>query len=181
MIKTFYLVLVLLFVGNQTVSAQLSNLNLKNALIVGLLDKAEDRYTVEINLSELFANNGVKTMASLNSLKQGADLKLLASDSIQNMLKEKGIDTYVLVSVRGYDRKFKPSNKHETLLNELAAGHSFPLYRDEITSISFEFNFYRNGQWVAYDLVKVGGVGSRDKVIKKTRKKLEKRLNKMWK
>jgi hypothetical protein len=67
------------------------------------------------------------------------------------------------------------------MLNELAAGHSFPLYRDEITSISFEFNFYRNGQWVAYDLVKVGGVGSRDKVIKKTRKKLEKRLNKMWK
>lgn len=181
MIKKYFLIIALFVSGNQFVVSQVDNLNLKNALVVGLLDKSEDRYTVEINLSELFANNGIKTMASLNAMKQGSELKLLASDSIQKLLKEKGIDTYVLVSVRGFDRKFKPSTKHESLENELTAGHSFPLYRDEITSISFEFHFYRNGQIVGYDILKVGGVGSRDKVIKKMRKKIEKRLNQAWK
>jgi hypothetical protein len=159
---------------------QLKNLNLTNALVVGQLDKPEDRYTMEINLTELLITHGVKSMASLNILKQGASPAVLSTDSIAQLLKAKGIDTYVLVSVRGYDRKFKPAVKHDSLTAELANGHLFPLYRDEIVSITLEFNFYRNGQFVAYDMVKLGGIGSREAVLKKFRKKVSKRIS-AWK
>jgi hypothetical protein len=180
MLKNISILLVILTLSTLSI-AQLDQIKLKNALVIGLLDKSEDRYTVEINISELFASNGIKTLASLNVLKQGTHIKEIASDSVQQVLKSKGIDTYVLVSVRGFDRKFKPSTKFESLENELAAGHSFPLYREEISSITFEFHFYRNGQFVAYDILKVGGTSSREKVIKKSRKKIAKRLNKTWK
>lgn len=161
--------------------SQTKNLHLKNVLVVGQLDKAEDRFTMEINLTQLLAENGIKAMASLNILKEGTSPEVLASDSIQNALKAKGIDTYVLVSVRGYDRKFKPATRHESLAAELAIGHMFPLYRDEISSITFEFKFYRNGEYAGYDLVKVNNVGSRDTVLKKFRKAITKRLAKAWK
>ena len=160
----------------QTSGIPIKDLNLRNALVVGQLDRSEDRYTMEINFSELLADNGIRTLASLNVLKQGTEPEVLASDSVQLVLKEKGIDTYVLVSVRGYDRKFKPSVQHQPLAEELATGHAFPLYRDEIVSITFEFRFYRNGQFVAYDIVKIGNVGSRDSVLKKFRKKIGKRI-----
>lgn len=160
---------------------QLENLHLKNVLVVGLLDKPEDRFTLEVNLAELLATNGIKTKASLNALKQGSDISMLANDSIHTVLKEKGIDTYVLVSVRGYDTKFKPSTQQNDLLTELSIGHLFPLYREHITSVTLEFNFYRNGQFVAYDILKLSGTSTRDLVIKKLRKKLPKRINKHWK
>jgi len=159
---------------------QLKNLDLTNALVVGQLDKPEDRYTLEINLTELLINHGVKSVASLNILKQGASPAILSSDSIKQMLKAKGIDTYVLVSVRGYDRKFKPAVKHDSLSVELSNGHLFPLYREEIVSITLEFNFYRNGEFVAYDIIKLGGIGSREAVLKKFRKKISKRIS-TWK
>ena len=53
--------------------AQLSDLNLNNALVIGQLDKPEDRFSVEINVSELLSNNGVKAMPSLNVLKLGSN------------------------------------------------------------------------------------------------------------
>lgn len=165
----------------QTVFSQLETLDLKNTLVVALLDKAEDRFTLEVNLTEILAQQGIKTMASLNSLKQGSDIKMIAYDSIKTSLKTKGIDTYVLVSVRGYDTKFKKATIFNDLTSELGIGHSFPLYRDAITSISLEFNFYRDGKHVAYDLVRLTGTSTRDQVIKKLRKKMPKRINKYWK
>ena len=170
----------ILFLSFQGI-AQTNNLNLQNVIVVGQLDKTEDRYTMEINLTEMLANNGVKTLASLNILKESAPVAMLAEDSIQQVLKEKGFDTYVMVSVRGYDRKFKPAKNHMPVNEELVSGHMFPLYRDEISSISFEFLFYRNGEVVGYDLVKIGGVNSREAVIKKFRKKIEKRIVTKWK
>jgi hypothetical protein len=161
--------------------SQTNQLHLKNALVVGQLDKSEDRFTMEINFTEMLASSGIKAMASLNVLKEGSPVQLLASDSIQQILKNKGINTYLLVSVRGYDRKFKPAKNHESLAVEIANGHLFPLYRDEISSITFEFSFYRDGQFVGYDLVKMGGIGSRDAVLKKFRKKINKRIQKHWK
>lgn len=161
--------------------AQLDSLNLTNVLVIAQLDKSEDRYTLEINLTELFADCGVKTMASLNVMKRGAQMTTLAEDSIKNIIKSKGIDTYVLVSIRGFDNKFKPATTHQELKAELETGHLFPLYREESTSVSLEFNFYRNGVFVGYDLVKLGGVSSRDDVIKKLRKKMPKRILKYWK
>ncbi|MGV3630076.1 MAG: hypothetical protein ACO1O6_02670 [Bacteroidota bacterium] len=161
--------------------SQIESLDLKNVLVVGQLDKPEDRFTMEVNLTEILAGEGIKTMASLNVLKQGSEMIMLASDSISAALKAKGIDTYVLVSVRGYDTKFKPSKNHNDLKTELTVGHLFPLYRDEIISVTFEFNFYRNGQFVAYDILKLPGTSSRDEVVKKLHKKLPKRINKLWK
>ena len=94
---------------------QYEPLNLKNCLIVGQLEHQEDRFTLEVNLSEIFASCGIKTMASLNVLKRGSDLLLLSSDSLYQIMKQKGIDTYVLVSVRGYDNNFKISEKDENI------------------------------------------------------------------
>ncbi|MCE3296310.1 MAG: hypothetical protein K0R65_2024 [Crocinitomicaceae bacterium] len=161
--------------------SQIESLDLKNVLVVGQLDKPEDRFTVEVNMTEILAEQGIKTMASLNVLKQGAEMITIASDSVAAVLKAKGIDTYVLVSVRGYDTRFKPSKNHNDLKTELTTGHLFPLYRDETVSVTLEFNFYRNGQFVAYDILKLPGTSSRDEVIKKLHKKLPKRINKLWK
>lgn len=174
-------ILILLFLTQNTVFAQIENLDLKNVLVVGLLDKAEDRFTLEVNMTEILANQGIKSMASLNAMKQGSAISMIASDSIKAALKAKGFDTYVLVAVRGYDTKFKKATIFNPLNSELEIGHSFPLYREGITSITLEFNFYRDGKHVAYDLIKLPGTSNRDQVIKKMRKKMPKRINKLWK
>lgn len=160
--------------------AQKSEINLKNALVVGQMDKADDRYTVEAVLTELLANNGVKSMPAMNILKVGNDPSILASDSIMNLVKSKGFDTYVLVSVRGFDKKFKLAKKQSTLIELLKEGHLFPIYRDEATSVTFEFFFYRNGIYVGTDLVKCGNVSSKDSVMKRFRKKTTKHIQKNW-
>ena len=174
----FIVIIVFLF---NLAQAQIDKLGLKTVLVVAQLDKPEDRFTMEVNLSEMLANSGIKTMASLNALKQGADIKMLGADSINKQLLSKGIDTYVLVSVRGYDKKFKAAKNHYNLVTELQTGHLFPIYRDAVTSVTFEFNFFRNGEFVAYDKIKLGGIGSRDDVLKKLRKKLPKKIKRHWK
>ncbi|TNE56171.1 MAG: hypothetical protein EP338_00975 [Bacteroidetes bacterium] len=159
----------------------LEQLKLSNALIVAQQDKAEDRFTMEVNLAEIFANSGIKTMASLNFLKEGSEMTSLAKDSLQQLIKSKGVDTYVLVSVRGYDRRFKEAEMHGDLKTELSVGHLYPVYREGIASITFEFLFFRDGAFVAYDQLKLGGIGSRESVLKKLRRKLPKRIKKKWK
>lgn len=174
--------LAIIFVVNSAgYFAQLTDLHLKNALVVGQLDKPEDRYTVEINLTEMLTNAGIKAIPSLNMMKLGSDASLLATDSIQRLVAAKGIDTYVIVSVRGFDRRFKPSIRKDDLNTALGAGSLFPIYREEVVSVSFEFLFYRNGQFVASDIVKCGNVSERDTVIKRFRKKVTKRIVKKWK
>lgn len=172
--------LLLLFVA-VNVQAQKESIQLKNALVVGQLDKAEDRYSVEINLTELLTEAGVKAVPSLNILKMGSDASIIATDSIQKLIAAKGIDTYILVSVRGYDKKFKKTHRKDELKTALDAGNLFPIYRDEIVSVSFEFMFYRNGQFIGSDIVKCGNVSSRDTVIKRFRKSVAKRIVKKWK
>lgn len=175
------LLTILFVVSTAGYFAQLSDLHLTNALVVGQLDKPEDRYTVEINLTEMLTNAGIKAVPSLNMMKLGSDASMLATDSIQRLVTAKGIDTYVIVSVRGFDRRFKPSVRKDDLNTALGAGSLFPIYREEVVSVSFEFLFYRNGQFVASDIVKCGNVSERDTVIKRFRKKLTKRIVKKWK
>jgi hypothetical protein len=165
------------FTGFLTFS-QTKDLHLKNALIIGQLDKSDDRYSVEIALTEILSNAGIKAIPSLNILKVGSEIKQLANDSIQKIVASKGIDTYMTVSVRGFDKKFKLAQVHDNLETALNTGHLFPLYRDEIVSISFEFTFYREGQFMATDIVKCGNVSSRETVMKRFRKKTAKRLTK---
>lgn len=161
--------------------AQIKNLGLKNALVIGQLDKPEDRYSLESLFTEILVDEGIKAMPALNVLRLGSDPIALASDSIQKKLAAKGIDTYILVSVRGYDKRYKTSQGKDDLKTSLSLGHLFPLYRDEIVSISFEFMFYRNGEFVASDLIKCGNISSRETVLKRFRKKTTRRLNKKWK
>lgn len=87
----------------------------------------------------------------------------------------------LLVSVRGYDKRFQPSSGKYTLTEDLAAENLFPLYKEEIVSVTFEFHFYRAGQLVYTDLIKIGGASSREKVLKKLRKAVTKRALKKWK
>jgi hypothetical protein len=177
--------LILLFVGLLSfapiVLSQTDTLNLTNALVVSHLDKQEDRYSLEVAISEILAANGVKNAVSLNILKQGADPQILMSDSLTKVLAAKGINTLMLVSIRGYDRRFKRSEKKFTLAEDLSAANLFSLYKEDIVSVTLEFHFYRNGVLVGSDLMKIGGASSREAVLKKLRKKLPKRINHKWK
>ena len=177
--RNYLLLCLLIFVGSISFS-QNKHIQLNNGLIVAQLDRPEEKFTLEINLAELFANEGVQVIPSLNILKQGEIASVLASDSINRLLKSKNVDTYILVSIRGFDKNFKPSTHFESLANELASSHLFPLFRDEIMSITFEFTFYRNGQVIANELLRLKNVDSKDKVMKKLRKKLPKLISK-WK
>jgi hypothetical protein len=173
------LILLILFNAVHGIS-QTKNMKVNNLVVIAQQDRQEDRFTMEINITELLVDAGIKSMASLNVMKQGTNPSKLASDSIQEILKNKGFDTYLLCSVRGYDRKFKPATNFSSLEEELENGHLFPVYRDDITSVTFEFYFYRNGEFLGYDILKLNGASSRDTVLKKLRKKLPKKINK-WK
>jgi len=177
--RNYFVLCLLIFIGSISFS-QNKHIQLTNGLIVAQLDRPEEKFTLEINLAELFSNEGVQVIPSLNILKQGEVASVLASDSIIGSLKSKNVDTYILVSIRGFDKNFKPSTHFETLTNELASSHLFPLFRDEIMSITFEFTFYRNGQVIANELLRLKNVDSKDKVMKKLRKKLPKLISK-WK
>ncbi len=171
------LAIALLFVLLGSLSfSQTKDLHLKNVLIIGQLDKADDRYSIEIALTELFANAGVKAIPSLNILKVGSDVKELAKDSLQKIVAAKGIDTYMTVNVRGFDKKFKLAQNHDNLETALNTTHLFPLFRDETVNVSFEFTFYREGQFMGTDIVKCNNVSSRETVLKKFRKRTAKRI-----
>lgn len=156
-------------------------LNLTNAVVVGQLDNPEDRYSLEINLAQVLSDNGVKAVPSLNVMKMGGDPQILASDSLMKIMSDKGIDTYLLASVRGYDKKFKKSEKNDDFTTALSVGSLFDLYRQDIVSISFEFKFYRNGECVFSDIVKCGNISDRTTVLKRFVKKVNKRIVKKWK
>lgn len=158
-----------------------ADLNLTNVVVIGQMDDVSDRYSVEINLTELFSSNGVKAKASLNLMKQGEDPVVLLSDSVSNLLAAEGFDTFVLVSVRGYDKRFKKSEVRDNFETSLDRGNLFSIYKDGIVSVTFEFKFFRNGELVGGDIVKCGNAGSREKVLGKLRKKTSKLILKKWK
>ncbi len=156
-------------------------LNLTNVIIVGQMDDPADRYSVEISMTELFGNAGIKSKASLNLIKQGADSQELASDSVATALNGEGFDTYMVISVRGYDKRFKNSNTQESLSDALSRGNLFSIYQEGVVSVSFEYKFFRKGQLVHSEIIKCGNAGSRQKVMRKLRKKVTKRIEKSWK
>ena len=156
-------------------------LKLKNALVIGQFDKPEDRYAMEVNVTEILNNVGIKALPSLNILKQGNPASNLVLDSIRNIIKNKGYDTYVIVNVRGYDRKFKPSESKVNFDEMLNRASLYHIYRDEATSVSFEFTFFRNNEVIYRDILRCGNISNRDTVIKKFRKKLPKQIEKHWK
>lgn len=172
------LIICLFLIGTFQLFAQ--NVMLYKAVLVAQLDRPEDKFTAEINLAEIFTENKVEVIPSLNLLKQGAPLSVLVSDSIKSILNQRQINTYILVNVRGFDRSFRPSTKIGTLEQELSVGHMFPLFRDEITSMTLEFNFFRDDKLIHTELLRLRNVSTKEKVIQKLHKKLPSRI-KRWK
>lgn len=178
-----YIIIIIIFLGLQSQvlwTQENAKLNLKNVLVVSQQDDLSDRYSLEIALLQLFNDYKIKSKASLNIVKEGGNLNVLASDSVQKKLEDEGIDTYLLVSVRGFDSRFKPSKKPNDLKEELNAGHLFPLYRENASRVTFSFIFYRDGKPVYYELIRTGTVSSKEATIKKLMKKVNKRLSKNW-
>lgn len=152
----------------------------KNVIIVAQQNELADRYSLEVALLQLFNDYQLKTKAALNLVKHGQNPKVLISDSLTTLLKAEGFDTYLLVSVRGYDKKYKQSSALKGMKEEMDAGHLFSLYRDEISNITFTFTFYKDLEPIHSELIRVSSVGSRDVVLKKLMKKVDKRLQKAW-
>jgi hypothetical protein len=171
---------VLFFTTSTVIGQQIVPFQLTNAFIVAQLDRPEEKFSLEINLAELFSEQGVNVFPSLNILKQGQNPTVLASDSVTSILKNKQLDTYVLVSVRGYDRNYRKKSNLTSLVEELSSSHLFPLYRDDIVSLTIEFLFYQNGNQVYSDLLKIKNINNKDSVLKKLHKKLPKMIQ-HWK
>ena len=119
----------LLFVANISWS---QSLKLSNAIVIAQFDKAEDRYALEVTITELFTQYKIKAMPSLNLLKQGADASVLVDDTLQRDLRKVGYDTYLVVNVRGYDRTFKPATQKISFAEMLDMTSIYHLYREQI-------------------------------------------------
>lgn len=149
-------------------------------LVIGQFDRPEERYAIEVAVTDLFSKNGIPAVPSLNVIKQGANPSILATDSIQELLRNMGITTIAIVNVRGYDRRFKISEKETALSEALGRTSIYHVYREEVTSVSFEFIFFKDNKMYFRDILKCRNVGDRDSVIKRIRKKLPKRIAKKW-
>ena len=156
-------------------------LNLENALVVAMQDKTEDRYTLELGIIELLRKHNILAKSSLNILKNGQDPTILASDSIKGKLSNEGVNTYMLISVRGFNKRFNPSKNIPSLKDELRSGHLFPIWRETASTVTFTIIFYRNAVPVHYELIRVRAGNSRDKMMKRLIKKMERRITKEWK
>ena len=120
---------------------QKTSITLDNALVIAQMDTPEDRYSIEILLTEMFTSGKINASPSLNVLKLGSDARALASDSVQNVVSMKGIDTYCLVSIRGFDRNYNVSNIADDFETALNQASFFELYRTDAVSITFQFKF----------------------------------------
>jgi hypothetical protein len=172
----------LLFFGSFLLLQQLQaqQVKLTNAVVISQFDKEEDRYAMQALMADLLKRYQIKALPVMNVLKQGEDLQHLLQDSIQKMLVQKGFDTYLVVNVRGYDRTFKPSDDSQTLAELLETTSIYQIYRDEATSVSFEFSIYRDGKLISREVLRCGNVSDRDSVLKRLRKRLPKKVIPIW-
>ncbi|MEY3270448.1 MAG: hypothetical protein EB003_03450 [Flavobacteriia bacterium] len=159
---------------------QAQQVKLTNAVVISQFDKEEDRYAMQALMADLLKSYQIKALPVMNVLKQGEDLQHLLQDSIQKMLVQKGFDTYLVVNVRGYDRTFKPSDDSQTLAELLETTSIYQIYRDEATSVSFEFSIYRDGKLISREVLRCGNVSDRDSVLKRLRKRLPKKVIPIW-
>ncbi|MFZ9581798.1 MAG: hypothetical protein ACO28O_02360 [Crocinitomicaceae bacterium] len=155
-------------------------LNLKECIVIGQFDKPEDRYAMEVTLCEILNTLSIKAVPSSNFVKQGGNSIILASDSSMQALKAKNLNTYCLINVKGYDKRFKKSEILPSFSEGLERATLYNLYKDEIASVSFEFIFYRDAKPVFNDVLKIGNIGNRDDVIKRLKKKAPKHIQEHW-
>jgi len=173
-----YLLLVCILFATQYFFAQ--NARLSNAVVIAQFDKEEDRYAMQALMADILKTYQIKVLPLMNILKQGEDPIHLLQDSVQQILVQKGFDTYLVVNVRGYDRKFKPSEDTQTLSELLETTSIYQIYREEATSVSFEFSIYRGQKLISRDVLRCGNVSDRDSVLKRLRKRLPKKIIPGW-
>ena len=175
--KSLFFFCFILYLAPQLLSQSVQK---NNILIIGQFDRPDERYAIEVTLTELFSKQGLMAIPSLNILKQGSDPLILASDTIQQLLLKKDINTYLIVNVRGYDRRFKPSETELSLSEMLGRTSIYHIYREEATSVSLEFTFFKENKIVFRDILKCGNISDRDSVLKRIQKKLPKRMSRKW-
>jgi hypothetical protein len=173
-----YLFFIGLAILTNIVSAQA--IKLSNAVVITQFDKEEDRYAMQALMTDILKGYQIKALPLMNILKQGEDPQHLLNDSIQQILLQKGFDTYLVVNVRGYDRNFKASEDTQTLTELLETTSIYQIYRDEATSVSFEFSIYRSGKLISREVLRCGNVSDRDSVLKRLRKRLPKKVLPIW-
>jgi hypothetical protein len=173
-----YILFLSLLCSHPLFSQSIKDLN--NVVVVAQFDKLDDRFQMELAVVELLTEAGIKALPSMNFLKTGANSNLLGSDSIMNVLKAKGFTKIMLVSCRGFDTKFKGAKKQNDLNTELGIGHLFPIYRDESTSVTFEFRVFEGNTFIQYGIQKIAAISSRDGVMKKFKKKIRKTIRRRW-
>jgi hypothetical protein len=159
---------------------QAQRIKLTNCVVITQFDKEEDRYAMQSLMADLLKSFQIKALPVMNILKQGEDPQHLLQDSVQKLLVQKGFDTYLVVNVRGYDRTFKPNQDTQTLAELLETTSIYQIYRDEATSVSFEFSVYREGKLIAREVLRCGNVSDRDSVLKRLRKRLPKKILSRW-
>lgn len=151
-------------------------IKLNNAVIITQFENQEDRFAMQGLFADIFQQEHIKTLPVMNILKEGEDLKNLLSDSIQEIIKQKGFDTYFVVNVRGYDRTFKPSADAQKLSELIETTSIYKIYRDEATSVSFEFSVYKQDALISRQVLRCGNVSDRDSVLKRLRKRFVKKV-----
>ncbi len=151
-------------------------IKLTNAVIISQFENQEDRFAMQGLFADIFQQQHIKTLPVMNILKEGEDLKNLMSDSIQKIINQKGFDTYFVVNVRGYDRTFKPSLDAQTFSELIETTSIYKIYRDEATSVSFEFSVYKEDVLVSRQVLRCGNVSDRDSVLKRLRKRFLKKV-----
>jgi hypothetical protein len=149
--------------------------NLKGALILVKNDKPQERFSIEANLGKLFGGYGMPILLSINLIKEGAPLSELGETKIQAEMNARNINSVLVVSVRGFDTRFKPRTKiPQTLAEMLQEGNLNPISTDEASSVTIEFFQYVNGKFNGYHIQRLGGASSRSKVYNKLQKRLDK-------
>lgn len=182
--KNIILLITLVVTGNvlaQKKQPKKLNPQLQNAVVLAQMDSQEDRYSTEVTMANIFGGFGIKAKPSLNIIKRGEDVVEILNEENQSKLKAEGVDTYVIVRVLGYDRKYSATNVNDDLKTTLGLGAFFGLFRQDMTNITFEFKIFRNGKLQRVDVKRFGNIGSRDDVLRKLSKTVVKLLEKNWK
>jgi hypothetical protein len=94
-------------------------------------------------------------------------------------MNAKNINSVLVVSIRGFDQRFKPRTKMPATLEEvLEEGNLYPLSQEEATTVTIEFIQFVNGKFNGYHMMRVGNASEKNKVYTKIQKKLNRQMTK---
>ena len=148
---------------------------LKGAMILVKNDKPQERFSMEANLGKLFSVYKMPILLSVNLIKEGAPLIELADERVQKEMNAKGINSVLVISVRGFDTRFSARTKiPQTLAEMLQEGNLNPITAEEATTVTIEFFQYIDGKFVGYHIQRVGGAATKTKVYQRLQKRLDK-------